>query len=110
MFGTHDLYSLVLEFRNLIFLRAMCRNEEKYPNADVFNPERFLNLDGTLTGDTVSFVWGFGRRVCPGRHLAESSLWSAMACLLAVYKFSKAKDENGKEIEIEPQWKGGFTV
>jgi cytochrome P450 len=88
----------------------MCRNEEKYPNADVFNPERFLNLDGTLTGDTVSFVWGFGRRVCPGRHLAESSLWSAMACLLAVYKFSKAKDENGKEIEIEPQWKGGFTV
>jgi hypothetical protein len=33
-----------------------------------------------------------------------------MACLLAVYKFSKAKDETGREIEIEPQWRGGFTV
>jgi len=89
---------------------AMCQNEEKYPNASEFKPERFLNSDGTLTDDTVSFVWGFGRRVCPGRHLAEASLWSAMACLLAIFKFSKAKDETGRDIEIEPQWVGDFTV
>ncbi|KAJ8594061.1 cytochrome P450, partial [Rhizopogon salebrosus TDB-379] len=72
--------------------RAMCHNEAKYPNSSEFNPERFLSADGTLTDDTVSVVWGFGRRVCPGRHLAEASLWSAMAGLLAVFKFSKAKD------------------
>ncbi|KAG0706122.1 cytochrome P450 [Suillus ampliporus] len=89
---------------------AMCHNEEKYPNASEFNPDRFLHPDGTLTDDTVSMVWGFGRRICPGRHLAEASLWSAMASLLAVFKFSKAKDETGKEIEIEPRWHGGITV
>ncbi|OAX36943.1 cytochrome P450 [Rhizopogon vinicolor AM-OR11-026] len=89
---------------------AMCRNEEKYPNASEFNPDRFLNSDGTLTDDTVSMVWGFGRRICPGRHLAESSLWSAMVCMLAVFKFSKARDETGREIEIKPQWHGGLTV
>jgi cytochrome P450 len=88
----------------------MCHDETKYPNASEFNPERFLNSDGTLTDDTVSVVWGFGRRICPGRHLAEASLWSSMACLLAVFKFSKAKDENGNEIEIEPRWKGGLVV
>ncbi|KAG2150492.1 cytochrome P450 [Suillus clintonianus] len=75
---------------------AMCHNEDKYANASEFNPERFLNQDGTLTDDTVSFVWGFGRRICPGRHLAEASIW--------------AKDESGKEIEIKPQWHGGITV
>jgi len=89
---------------------AMCHNEKKYQNASEFNPDRFLNLDGTLTDDTVSFVWGFGRRVCPGRHIAESSIWSAMACLLAVFKFSRAKDDNGREVEIKPQWHGGLTV
>jgi hypothetical protein len=88
----------------------MCHNEEKYPNASEFNPDRFLNADGTLTDDTVSVVWGFGRRICPGRHLAEASLWSAMTCLLAVFKFSKAKDETGREIEINPRWHGGLTV
>lgn len=89
---------------------AMCHNEDKYANASEFNPDRFLNPDGTLTDDIVSFVWGFGRRICPGRHLAEASIWSAMVCLLAVFKFSKAKDETGREIEIEPRWHGGLTV
>ncbi|KAG1744160.1 cytochrome P450 [Suillus paluster] len=89
---------------------AMCHNEAKYPNASEFNPDRFLNADGTLTDDTVSVVWGFGRRMCPGRHLAEASIWSAMVYLLAIFKFSKAKDETGQEVEIKPQWHGGITV
>ncbi|KAG2124791.1 cytochrome P450 [Suillus clintonianus] len=89
---------------------AMCHNEEKYRNASEFNPDRFLNPDGTLTDDTVSIVWGFGRRICPGQYLAEASLWSSMACLLAVFKFLKAKDETGAEIELKPQWSGSLTV
>jgi len=88
----------------------MCHNEEKYPNPSEFDPDRFLSPNGTLTDDTVSMVWGFGRRICPGRHLAESSIWSAMVCMLAVFKFSKAKDETGKEIEIKPKWRAGLTV
>jgi cytochrome P450 len=108
MFGKHNNYSLVC--CNFILIRAMCQNEEKYPNADAFNPDRFLNPDGTLTDDTVSVAWGFGRRICPGRYLAEASLLSAMTCLLAVFKFSKAKDETGREIEIEPKWHGGITM
>jgi cytochrome P450 len=88
----------------------MCHNEEKYSNPSEFNPGRFLNPDGTLTDDTVSVVWGFGRRICPGRHLAEASVWSAMACLLAVFKFSKAQGDIDGENEINPQWKAGITM
>jgi cytochrome P450 len=88
----------------------MCHNEVKYPNPSEFKPERFLNPDGTLTDDTVSVVWGFGRRVCPGRHLAEASMWSAIVSMLAIFKFSKAKDENGRDIDITPRWRGGLVV
>ena len=91
-------------------LRAMCHDEAKYPQASEFNPERFLNSDGTLTDDTVDAVWGFGRRICPGRHLAEASLWSSMACLLAVFKFSKARDENGRIVDFDPRWRGGLVA
>ncbi|KAH7926379.1 cytochrome P450 [Leucogyrophana mollusca] len=91
-------------------LWAMSRNEDKYPNASEFNPERFLTAEGELTDDTVSFAWGFGRRICPGRHLADASLWSAMVSLLATFNFTKARDSEGNPIGFEPQWIAGVTL
>ena len=52
-----------------IFVRAMTRDETRYPDAEKFIPERFLDTDGMLTDDKVEFVFGFGRRVCPGKSL-----------------------------------------
>ncbi|KAH7928454.1 cytochrome P450 [Leucogyrophana mollusca] len=89
---------------------AMARNEEKYPNADEFIPERFLTADGSLNDDTCNFAFGFGRRVCVGRHVADASLWSAMALMLAAFKVTKAKDEEGKDIDFEPEWFGGLAT
>jgi cytochrome P450 len=47
----------------------MSRDETRYPDAEQFIPERFLDAAGMLTGDTPNFVFGFGRRVCPGKQL-----------------------------------------
>jgi len=52
-----------------------------------FKPERFLR-DGKLeciTNDPSRAAFGFGRRSCPGRALAEQSLWLAFAQVLAMY-------------------------
>jgi len=68
---------------------AISRNERKYPNPDMFMPERFLLEDGTLNDDNISWAFGFGRRICPGRHVALMSLWSAMVCILATFKIEK---------------------
>ncbi|KAH7928455.1 cytochrome P450 [Leucogyrophana mollusca] len=89
---------------------AMAYNEEKYSNPDEFIPERFLTADGSLNDDTCNFAFGFGRRICVGRHVADASVWSAMALMLAVFKFTKAKDEEGKDIDFEPEWFGGLTT
>lgn len=40
----------------------MTRDEEVYPDAESFRPERFLKSDGTLNDDTMEYAFGFGRR------------------------------------------------
>ncbi|KAF9228921.1 cytochrome P450 [Gyrodon lividus] len=89
---------------------AMSRDESRYPNAEQFIPERFLIAEGTLTDDNPSeFIFGFGRRACPGRHTADASLWSAIATMLATLEFSPAKDAKGKDIAFEPKYINGIT-
>lgn len=82
---------------------AMTHNEEKYPNPSQFLPERFLDDDGNLNEDTVGIAFGFGRRICGGRHLADASLWIALSCMLAGFTFSNATNLNGDVIDFEPR-------
>ena len=45
----------------------MLYDKARYPNPEVFNPERFLDTQGLLTeDDPAEVVFGFGRRSCPG--------------------------------------------
>lgn len=39
-------------------------------------------------------------RICPGRFLAENTLWLAFASILSLYKLDYAVDENGKCIGV----------
>ncbi|KAH7884291.1 cytochrome P450 [Phlebopus sp. FC_14] len=66
---------------------AMAHDETKYSDPCSFNPSRFFDDNGELNQDTVSYGFGFGRRVCIGRYLADASLWSAISNLLAAFVF-----------------------
>jgi cytochrome P450 len=44
-------------------LWAIHRDESIYPNASKFDPQRFLNDDGTLN-NLQFYSFGFGRRIC----------------------------------------------
>ncbi|EIW83720.1 cytochrome P450 [Coniophora puteana RWD-64-598 SS2] len=88
---------------------AMSRNSAKYPNPDSFVPERFILPDGTLNDDTVDFAFGFGRRICVGRYVADASVWSVLATLLATCTIVPQKDERGIEVWAEPEWVSGIT-
>jgi cytochrome P450 len=52
--------------------RAILHDEAVYPDPHTFKPERWLKADGELDPDTKdpTAFFGFGRRLCPGRHLA----------------------------------------
>lgn len=47
------------------------------------------------------------RRVCPGKRVADSSLFISIAMLVAVFDIKKAKDETGREIVPKYEYSPG---
>ncbi|KAF4586172.1 hypothetical protein EYR38_010446 [Pleurotus pulmonarius] len=74
---------------------------------DTFYPERYLE-DPELP-DPHSFVFGFGRRICPGRHFAHSSVWLVAANIIATMELSPAVDSDGKPTPVLPEFSSGFV-
>ena len=82
--------------------RAVFHDPEAYPEPDKFKPERFLNEDGTVRDDpTLSLLFGVGKRICPGHHLVDATLFIVASSILSVFDVAKAKDENGNEIPVK---------
>ncbi|KAG9001351.1 hypothetical protein FRB90_011635 [Tulasnella sp. 427] len=63
---------------------GISRNTQYYADPSTFNPERFLKPDPEL--DPRKFVFGFGRRVCPGDQLAFQALWINATSTLWAFK------------------------
>ncbi|KIL60533.1 hypothetical protein M378DRAFT_168024 [Amanita muscaria Koide BX008] len=110
----------VLHTEGCVSFSAINKDPEKYPD-----PERLIqesNTDGTLNDDTASYSFGFERRICPGRHIADyvwrrfavarrlSQLWLTFACILATFDICKAKDDNDNEIDIDPDAYADFMT
>jgi len=96
---------------SLILPNIWDMSREGCDDPDVFKPERHFASDGTLLPDTIAAkpMWGFGRRGCPGRFVAEAATWSAVVHLLAAFRITKAKDEAGKEIEVKEEFTSGVV-
>ncbi|KAI1130849.1 cytochrome P450 [Nemania abortiva] len=77
-----------------------------HPDPMAFKPERFLGSKPER--DPHIFVWGFGRRVCPGRILADNTVWLTIAQCLAVYKIGRPV-ENGVEVTPVPAFQPGVA-
>ncbi|KAJ3553206.1 hypothetical protein NM688_g3738 [Phlebia brevispora] len=64
---------------------------QTYHDPMAFKPERFLAENGrTPELDPRIYVFGFGRRICPGMHLAEVSVFVACSMALATLNITKA--------------------
>ncbi|PPQ74460.1 hypothetical protein CVT24_000033 [Panaeolus cyanescens] len=79
---------------------AMNHDEERYPDPMAFKPERFLNEKGQVIDDRI-MAYGFGRRICAGKHVATEMSWLTMTSILTCFSIRKKKDANGNEIEID---------
>ncbi|KAF9464583.1 cytochrome P450 [Collybia nuda] len=75
-----------------------CKDPNIYKSPDLFSPERFLATEAhTSETDPRNFMFGFGRRTCPGVHLADASLWLACVSILATFDICPVMKE-GKPI------------
>ncbi|KZV72776.1 cytochrome P450 [Peniophora sp. CONT] len=98
---------------------AILRDPALYPMPDTFNPAHFISMDqgGTYPVDAckdgetpfpeVSF--GFGRRLCPGRALAKSTVWLTVASVLSAFDIAPAKDDKENDIPIVETWSSGIV-
>jgi cytochrome P450 len=92
--------AICFAYNIMLIGRAILHDKNTYFEPFAFKPERFLaREDGGLEEpDCMSIVFGYGRRICPGRYLAEKSLFIYAARILAVLSISPAKDDTGADI------------
>lgn len=57
----------------------------------------------------VDAIFGFGRRVCPGKAFAEANVWLLMVNVVATMNIEKSVDEMGKQITPNPEYIGSFV-
>ncbi|KAJ0414966.1 cytochrome P450 [Aspergillus carlsbadensis] len=70
-----------------------------YSDPEVFKPERYMApLNEPDPGD---LAFGYGRRACAGRYFADASVYVAVVQMLAVFRFEKLRNAQGREIEVK---------
>ncbi|KAK6339245.1 hypothetical protein TWF718_008668 [Orbilia javanica] len=72
---------------------------EVYTSPEKFDPERFLSPRNEP--DPAIHQFGYGRRICAGRFLADASVYLSIVKTLAVFNINKPVDKDGKEVDIE---------
>jgi len=102
--------------RSIIMINqwAIHYDEENYPDPYKYEPARFLHHNLTA-GEYAAvadvnardhFSFGGGRRICPGLHIAERSVFINTARLLWGFNIEHAKDENGQIVPVDFSFDG----
>jgi len=88
-----------------------------YPDPHTFEPRRFLQdpqfADAKpFPADKASPSFGWGRRICPGEHLATNSVFSVISRVCWAFNVKKYVDENGivEEPDTFSYTDGGFNT
>ncbi|KAI0767230.1 CyP450 monooxygenase [Fomes fomentarius] len=82
---------------------AYSRDPNVYHDPEAFMPERFLK-DGRLNPgvrDPATIAFGYGRRICPGRHFAKASLYMVVTTVLHTLTISAPVGDDGRPVVLE---------
>ncbi|KAJ7076089.1 cytochrome P450 [Mycena belliarum] len=69
---------------------SIARDPVVFPDPERFDPQRWVTPDGNaIREDLKVFQFGFGRRVCPGSHVANKSVFINTALLFWAFRISQ---------------------
>ena len=80
----------------------MTHDPTTYENPHEFRPERFLSMQATgiqYNNKDSTVPFGFGRRICPGMHMADASLFINIACIFAALDITTQTGTDGRPID-----------
>ncbi|KAF7334294.1 Cytochrome P450 [Mycena sanguinolenta] len=81
---------------------AILHDEKVFPEPFKFRPERYLTDGSQEAVSTVVAAFG----ICPGMHIAENSVFIAIATILCMFRISKSVDEQGNVVEPVVEYNG----
>ena len=72
-------------------------------NTEHFDPGRYLDSSGDIAPGTSDghCSYGFGRRVCVARHMADNALFINIAVLLWATRIDRKKDASGQFLPLD---------
>jgi cytochrome P450 len=99
---------LLYDSRHSVTLnRGFAHDPSTYTSPSTYCPERFL---GPSPEPDPNYVFGFGRRVCPGQLLGESMMFTFAANLLALCDVERARGLDGCELGVDVEFIGMATT
>ncbi|KAI0444551.1 putative O-methylsterigmatocystin oxidoreductase [Xylaria telfairii] len=91
-------------------VRAMSRDTRHYSSPEDFLPERYEPIAQGGKGEPLpEGPFGFGRRACPGEHLAMSGVYIMISTLLATMHLQCPTDKDGSEIKPNIAFSDGLS-
>ncbi|KAI1790103.1 CyP450 monooxygenase [Ganoderma leucocontextum] len=90
---------------------AFAHDPHNYPDPEKFMPERYLTGEGKLNPDVRdprTFTFGYGRRVCPGKHFGDAAVWITVASVLHAFNIDPPLNEKGETIDLIPKFTEGI--
>ncbi|KAJ7499369.1 cytochrome P450 [Mycena latifolia] len=84
----------------------MLHDPDVFANPMEFDPDRDQNLDSEMEKVT-DLVFGFGRRLCPGKTFGEANVFAIVATVLATCNVSPAIDASGNDIIPKVSYSSG---
>ncbi|KAK3688655.1 cytochrome P450 [Podospora appendiculata] len=101
----------------LLNVWGLHHDEARFPNPDKFDPDRFARQTKLAAEYAASpdydnrdhYLYGAGRRICPGIHLAEREMFLGAAKLLWGFDFAQQRDAQGRLVPIDTDPLTGYT-
>ncbi|KAG8991006.1 hypothetical protein FRB90_001498 [Tulasnella sp. 427] len=106
-----DIYNgyFIPEGTTIIYnLWQISRDPNIYQDPSTFDPSRFVQNSSIL--DPRDFVFGFGRRACPGKYLAYRMIWIFVVSVLWAFEIRKNEDKLSLDSDVERFESGFFSV